>query len=278
LDTVKELVKKGDGPGLVSNFAALSRSQPGEVVKLVADRTTLVSALKVIGQDQASLALLHLQFGASATPGRTLNDGLKLLVASVGLSRAGWMQLVAGRDAAQQAAVVADAASQTALRGVEGDPMDLLPGLSMSPDALRAARAQEALARRGLASRVECIGGSFLRDPLPRGADIISLVRIVHDHDDESALALLRAVHAALPSGGTLLIAEPMAGTPGAEPIGDAYFGFYLLAMGAGRLRTSRELMAMMADAGFTHLEVVPNPMPLQTQILVGRKSQGLHP
>jgi demethylspheroidene O-methyltransferase len=53
---------------------------------------------------------------------------------------------------------------------------------------------------------------------------------------------------------------------------------FYLLAMGAGRLRTARELMAMMAEAGFSNLELVPNPMPLQTQILVGRKPQGLHP
>ena len=35
--------------------------------------------------------------------------------------------------------------------------------------------------------------------------------------------------------GGTLLVAEPMAGTPGAEPIADAYFAFYLLAMGSGR-------------------------------------------
>jgi hypothetical protein len=34
--------------------------------------------------------------------------------------------------------------------------------------------------------------------------------------------------------------------------------------------------MAMMAEAGFAHLEIVPNPMPLQTQILIGRKSQGL--
>ena len=139
IDIVKELIKKGDGPGLVSHFAALSRSQPGEIGRLIADRATLVSALNVIGQGQASLALLHLQFGASATPGRALNDGLKLLVASVGLSRAGWMQLVAGRDAAQQAAVVADPASLAALRGVEGDPMDLLPGLSMSPETLRAA-------------------------------------------------------------------------------------------------------------------------------------------
>jgi demethylspheroidene O-methyltransferase len=40
-------------------------------------------------------------------------------------------------------------------------------------------------------------------------------------------------------------------------------------------LRTPRELMAMMAEAGFAHLEVVPNAMPLQTQILIGRKCQG---
>ena len=135
-----------------------------------------------------------------------------------------------------------------------------------------AARAQEALARRGLANRVECIGGSFLRDPLPRGADIISLVRIVHDHDDESALALLRAVHAALPSGGTLLIAEPMAGTPGAEPIGDAYFGFYLLAMGRGRARRPDELKQLLEAAGFAQMRVLSTRRPLLAGAMVAKK------
>jgi demethylspheroidene O-methyltransferase len=69
-------------------------------------------------------------------------------------------------------------------------------------------------------------------------------VRVVHDHDDERVLALLRAVRAALPPGGTLLLAEPMAGTPGAQAMGDAYFGFYLLAMGSGRPRTPQRLGA----------------------------------
>jgi demethylspheroidene O-methyltransferase len=44
--------------------------------------------------------------------------------------------------------------------------------------------------------------------------------------------------------------------------------------MGSGRLRTANELGHMMAQAGFTHIEAVPNAVPLQTQILVGRKSQ----
>jgi demethylspheroidene O-methyltransferase len=56
----------------------------------------------------------------------------------------------------------------------------------------------------------------------------------------------------------------------------DAYFHFYLLAMGDGRLRTPDELMAMMKAVGFTHVERVPNAMPIHAQILLGRKSKCL--
>ena len=48
------------------------------------------------------------------------------------------------------------------------------------------------------------------------GADIVSLVRVIHDHNDDAALAILNAAWQALPPGGTLLLAEPMAGTPSA--------------------------------------------------------------
>ena len=34
-------------------------------------------------------------------------------------------------------------------------------------------------------------------------------------------------------------------------------------------------LNALMAQTGFTHIELVPNPMPLHAQLLVGRKSRG---
>ena len=94
----------------------------------------------------------------------------------------------------------------------------------------------------GLSSRAVAIGGSFLTDQLPEGADIVSLVRVIHDHDDDAVMTLLRAVRRALPAGGTLLIAEPISGVRGAEPIGDAYFAFYLLAMGSGRPRTFERL------------------------------------
>lgn len=136
-----------------------------------------------------------------------------------------------------------------------------------------AERARARFEAAGLGARARAVGGSFLADPLPRGADVASLVRVVHDHDDAQALAILRAVHAALPPGGTLLLAEPMAGTRGAEAMGDAYFGFYLLAMGRGRPRRADELGAMLAAAGFEAVRPVPTRMPLQTRLLVARRA-----
>jgi demethylspheroidene O-methyltransferase len=131
------------------------------------------------------------------------------------------------------------------------------------------ARAQTRLDSAGLGDRVTIHSGSFLVDPLPRGHDLITLVRVLHDHDDAPALALLRAVHAALPPGGRLLIAEPMAGTPGAEPAGDAYFGLYLLAMGSGRPRTPREIGAMLAAAGFRTSRLVATALPLTCRVMI---------
>jgi demethylspheroidene O-methyltransferase len=132
-----------------------------------------------------------------------------------------------------------------------------------------ARRAHLSLAAQGLGGRAQITGGDFLNDALPRGADIASLVRVVHDHDDREALALLRAARAALPDDGVLLLAEPMSDTPGAEPMGDAYFGFYLLAMGRGRPRRAEELIELLRQAGFERARLLPNRMPLQTRVML---------
>jgi demethylspheroidene O-methyltransferase len=135
-------------------------------------------------------------------------------------------------------------------------------------------RAVARFAAKGLSSRSTAVGGNFLRDPLPVGADVISLVRVLHDHDDASVAHLLRASRDALPAGGSILIAEPMAGTPGAEPVGAAYFGFYLLAMGGGgRPRTGQEIACMLQAAGFHSVRPVPTSIPLITSLIVAKAS-----
>lgn len=136
-----------------------------------------------------------------------------------------------------------------------------------------AERARVRFAHGELAGRTTVVGGDLRTDPLPRGADLISLIRVIHDHDEDVALTLLRAVHRALPDNGTLLLAEPMADTPGAEPIGDAYFGFYLLAMGQGRPRTPAELEALLQRAGFGACRLLATRTPMLARVLIAKKT-----
>jgi demethylspheroidene O-methyltransferase len=136
-----------------------------------------------------------------------------------------------------------------------------------------AERAAQRFESGGLEARARAVGGDFLRDELPTGADVVTLIRVVHDHSDEGAAALLGAACRALPPKGVLLLAEPMIGTPGAETVGDAYFGFYLLAMGRGRARTPRELQQMLITAGFATTQLLRTRQPLQSRLIVAKKA-----
>jgi demethylspheroidene O-methyltransferase len=134
-----------------------------------------------------------------------------------------------------------------------------------------AARARQRLEEAGLASRVAIHSGDFGVDRLPAGADLVSLVRVVHDHDDTAVLRLLGAVREILPPDGALLIAEPMSGQAGTEPMADAYFGFYLLAMGQGRPRTPEAVMQLVRTAGFRDVRIRPTARPLLASVVVAR-------
>jgi demethylspheroidene O-methyltransferase len=133
-------------------------------------------------------------------------------------------------------------------------------------------QASDRFRNAGLAARAVAIGGSFLTDRLPEGADIVSLVRVIHDHDDTNVMTLLRAVCQALPANGTLLIAEPLSGVRGSEPIGDAYFAFYLLAMGSGRPRTFERLRDMLTEAGFADVALRPVAMSMLASVITAHK------
>ena len=134
-----------------------------------------------------------------------------------------------------------------------------------------AARAAKAFEEAGLSARAQAVGGDAINGALPAGADLISLVRVVHDHDDEAVRAILKAAHAALPPGGVLLIAEPMAEVAGAETVG-TYFEFYLMAMGSGRPRTHGELREMLESAGFERVRLHSTRQPLLTSLVSARR------
>lgn len=124
------------------------------------------------------------------------------------------------------------------------------------------------LAAAGLDDRVEVLGVDAAADALPGGFDVVSLVRILHDHDDERALALLAAARRSLAPDGMLLIAEPLAGGRAAGPWIDAYFHIYLLAMGSGRPRDFATLSGLLRRAGFGRIRRRRPPVPLVTSVV----------
>lgn len=113
----------------------------------------------------------------------------------------------------------------------------------------------------GMADRTRIAGGSFKTDPIPQGADAISLIRVLYDHSDATVATLLFKCFDALPANGQLFISEPMSGGNAPEPAGDVYFALYTLAMQTGKTRSIAEISALCADAGF---EVVAAPRPLR--------------
>jgi demethylspheroidene O-methyltransferase len=134
-----------------------------------------------------------------------------------------------------------------------------------------AERARQRFANKGFTGRVSAHGADFLRDPLPQGADIACLLRVLHDHDDVTALKLLRNVRRALPVNATLVIAEPMRRAPGAAAVGDAYFGFYLLAMGRGQARAPDEIANLLRLAGFDAVRSLPTRRPILVGVMAAR-------
>ncbi|NPU09269.1 methyltransferase domain-containing protein [Bradyrhizobium sp. 83002] len=134
-----------------------------------------------------------------------------------------------------------------------------------------AAIARERLATAGLADRVTIAPGSFYTDPLPTGADVISLIRVVHDHDDDAVTQLLTKVRTVLPENGVLLLGEPMRDTAkGADGV-SAYFEIYLRAMGQGRPRSAQRLRELLNLAGFSQVRVLRTRIPLIAGVIVAK-------
>ena len=131
--------------------------------------------------------------------------------------------------------------------------------------------AAERLGTRGLGQRINAVGGSFKTDALPSGADLITLVRVLFDHPDETVIPLLKVIRDAVSEDGALLIAEPMARDSAADRIPDAYFSFYLLAMGEGRIRSVERHTELLHNTGFSRVRRVSSRMPHIVSLIEAR-------
>lgn len=124
--------------------------------------------------------------------------------------------------------------------GLRGTLVDL-PGT--------AERGREFLTARGLLDRCEIVGQSFF-DPLPAGADVYVLRRVVHDWDDARAGAVLRRCAEAAGERGRVLVIDEAHRTTGDDPADFAEMDLRMLVLAGGRERSLDDYSALATGSG----------------------------
>jgi cyclopropane fatty-acyl-phospholipid synthase-like methyltransferase len=134
--------------------------------------------------------------------------------------------------------------------GLLASILERTPGLHgvVFDQAVVVEQARAALAARGLGSRAEAIGGDFFASVPEGDAHILSFV--IHDWDDERAIAILRNIHRAQRDGGRVLLVEIVI-PEGNEPSFGKLLDMEMLLLPGGRERTRSEYASLFEAAGF---------------------------
>ena len=112
------------------------------------------------------------------------------------------------------------------------------------------AHAPKVLEKFGVADRCECAPGSFF-ESVPAGADALMIKQVVHDWDDDKAVALLSRCRASMRPDGKVLIVErvmPERVQPGA-PTEPFLLDLEMLLGPGGRERTRGEFESVLTAA-----------------------------
>lgn len=147
----------------------------------------------------------------------------------------------------------------------------LLPIVKANPD-LRAAvfdlpscreGALRLFEKTGIADRCEFVAGSFFETVSPAGADAYIVKSVLHDWDDARAVAILRAIRAAMDEWSRLLVVEPIVPDRSGNSPYDAMIAatdLNMLIVTGGKERTEAEFRALLDAAGLSVTRIVPTP------------------
>lgn len=145
--------------------------------------------------------------------------------------------------------------------------LDTAPNLSADVYNLPAVAPLVAATRaaRGHLDRLGFVGGDFLAEPLPRGYDALSFVRVLHDWPNEVARRLVEQAYAALEPGGLVLICEEFR-TPDRLAM-QFFWSYFLIGVDncVSRLREVTYYTRLLTEAGFERITVLPGGWELVT-------------
>jgi hypothetical protein len=131
------------------------------------------------------------------------------------------------------------------MRGVLFDLPDVVVG------------AGQVLENFGVRDRCEVVGGSFFGG-LPPGGEAYVLRQIVHDWDDDRALAILRNCCAAMTETGKVLVIEREIAAHHREAMRVLHLDLEMLVNVGGMERTEAEYRSLFENAGFRLTTIVP--------------------
>ena len=131
------------------------------------------------------------------------------------------------------------------MRGVLVDLPDVVAG------------AGQVLENFAVRDRCEVVGGSFF-DALPKGGDAYVLRQIVHDWDDDRALAILRNSRTAMTGRGKVLVIERQIAPDHREAMRVLHADLEMLVNVGGMERTDAEYRSLFEKAGFQLTTIVP--------------------
>jgi hypothetical protein len=100
---------------------------------------------------------------------------------------------------------------------------------------------------------IEFVEGSFF-ERVPAG-DTYVLSAIIHDWDDEAAMAILRTIASGASPGARVLATETVI-QPGNEPEGAKWLDLLMLVLSGGRERTEPQWRALLEDAGLEPVRI----------------------
>jgi hypothetical protein len=122
------------------------------------------------------------------------------------------------------------------------------------------------LAAAGVADRCRIVAGDFF-DAVPEGGDLYTMKWILHDWDDERAVAILSSCRRAMDAHGTLLIVDrviPAGPATTAPECFEAYRAdVMMMAWTGGVERTVAEFRALLAAARFRLGRIIPTTTAL---------------
>ena len=129
-------------------------------------------------------------------------------------------------------------------RGVLFDLPVVLPG------------AEEMMRSKGIADRVEFVGGDFF-EKIPVVADIYILKFIIHDWYDDNNRKILGNIRESMPDDGRVLIVDTVV-PEGNEPHFGKIIDLEMLMAPGGKERTAAEFETLLGDSGFKLTRIIP--------------------